>query len=76
MILITGKELKMSMSNWVTLENCNIRKITEKAILIEWKDGDYWIPKSCIEDPDRLEVGDDNITVLITETIAKAKNIN
>lgn len=74
MILIIGKE--KIMSNWVTLENCYICKITEKAILIEWEEENYWIPKNCMEDPERFEEGDDDVTVLITESIAKAKNIN
>lgn len=64
------------MSSWVTLENCYIRKITERALLVEWEEEDYWFPKACVEDPDRFEEGDDNVTVLITEAIAKDKGIN
>jgi hypothetical protein len=67
----------MSESNWVTLEDCTIVKITEKAILINREDWDdpIWFPKTCIEDPDRFDEGDSGMTVLITRRIASEKGI-
>jgi hypothetical protein len=32
-------------------------------------------PKSCVEDPDRFDEGDEGMTVLVTERIAREKGI-
>jgi hypothetical protein len=65
----------MRQSYWVTLENCSILNATQKALEIEHNGEIFWLPKSQIEDPDRLKVGDSDVTVLITEWIADQKGI-
>lgn len=49
--------------------------VTEKAIHVQRGDDFYWLPKSQIEEPDKFEVGDRNITVGMTEWIAQQKEI-
>jgi hypothetical protein len=65
----------MGQSNWVWLEGCRVKKITAAAILIEYDDEEHWIPISQIDQPDRLEQGDEDITIGVTEWIAKQKGI-
>lgn len=65
----------MSASSWVHLEDCTIKRMTGSAFLIEYDGEEFWIPKSQIDDPDRLDTYDTGVTVSITEWIAKQKGI-
>lgn len=67
----------MSASNWVDLEDCTIVKVTEKAMLVECDqlDGQTWIPLSQVDDPEKFETGDEDITVSVTEWWAKKNDI-
>jgi hypothetical protein len=65
----------MGQSNWVYLENVFIVRVTEKALFARLEDGDsHWFPFSQVEDPDRLNTGDE-CTLGITEWIAKKNGI-
>jgi hypothetical protein len=66
-------EKEMSFSGYVHIEVDLIKKITEKAFLVKTNDFDVWLPKSQIADPEDYEEGDENITLSITEWIAKQK---
>jgi hypothetical protein len=67
----------MSASQWVFLEDCTIKAMTEKAMLVECEqlDEPAWIPLSQVEDPDKFEVGDKEISVGVTEWWAKKNGI-
>ncbi len=66
----------MSQSNWVHLEGCNIIKVTEKAVLLEWDDEQHWVPTSQISDAETLEAGDQGVTVSVTEWIAQQRGLD
>jgi hypothetical protein len=67
----------MSASNWVHLEGCNVLRVTDKAMLVEYDDGELWLPLSQIdpESRDQYEEGDEDVTVSITLWLAKEKGI-
>lgn len=67
----------MGQSRYVHLEDCNVLRITDKAVLLEIADEEHWIPISQLADGEdhELEVGDKGITVSVTEWIAKEKGI-
>ena len=67
----------MGQSNYVHLESCKVVAVKEKAVLIEYDDAEYWIPVSQLADGEdhNLEAGDKDITVSISEWIAKQKGI-
>jgi hypothetical protein len=56
-------------SSWVHLDDVAVMNITERAVLILYDGVQHWIPKSQIDDPDRLTTGD-GYTLSITEWIA------
>lgn len=65
----------MSASGYVHLEDCEVLRVTEKAILIKWDGSQYWLPVSQVADADNYEAGDKDVTVSITEWIAGEKGI-
>lgn len=65
----------MGQSQFVHLEECRIVRETDAAFLIEHDGEEHWIPKSQIADPDTYEAGDEDVTVSVTEWIAKQKGI-
>lgn len=65
----------MSASGWIFLEGCRIVKLTNRAVLIEHDDEERWIPLSVIDDPERLEVGDADITIGVKEWFAEKEGI-
>lgn len=66
----------MSQSGYVALEGCDILRETTLAYHVSYEDGEYWIPKSQISDADDYEVGDSDVTLMVTEFIAKEKGIS
>ncbi len=65
----------MSQSGLVHLENCTIKRATDKAFLVVYDESEYWIPRSQIANESDLEEGDDDVTVSATEWIVEQKNI-
>lgn len=65
----------MPQSNYVHLEGCNVVAVTDKAMLIEYDQSEYWLPLSQVADPDNYEKGDEDVTISITEWIAEQKGI-
>ncbi len=65
----------MSASNWVHLEDCEVLKETEKAILIRYDDEEIWLPRSQVSEGDKYTAGDKGVTVSISEYIAREKGI-
>lgn len=54
--------------------SCEIRRVTERAVLIHDGAREAWIPKSQIEDPETLEVGE-HIDMLMAEWLAHDKGL-
>lgn len=49
----------MGQSNWVHLEDCDVIAETDKAILVERKDGSKeWFTRSQISEGEKYEKGD------------------
>lgn len=65
----------MSTSNYVHLEGCSVVAETDKALLINYKDEEYWIPVSQISGADAYDAGDTDVTISITKWIANQKGI-
>ena len=66
----------MSRSNWVYLERCEIVHETDRAMLINYDGNKIWVPKSQINELDRLDVGDTNVTVPISRWFAEKEGID
>jgi hypothetical protein len=68
----------MGATNYIHLEDCDIIAVTDKAVLIEYEDEEYWIPVSQLADGEdhSFERGDEGVTVSISEWIAKEKGID
>lgn len=65
----------MSASNWVHLDVTAVLRETDKALLLEVGDMEAWVPKSHIADADQYEAGDRDVTVSVTEWIAREKGL-
>ncbi len=67
----------MGSSGYVHLEDVEVIRVTEKAILLrhaDW-DEDVWVPLSQVADADDYEAGDVGCTVSVTEWAAREKGI-
>ena len=65
----------MSQSGFIHLEDCAVIKVTDAAILVKHEGEHHWLPKSQVADPETFEAGDTDVTVSITEWLAKQKGI-
>jgi hypothetical protein len=65
----------MSASNYVHLDNCDVIRETENAFLIRYEGEEIWIPRSQLADADDYAAGDEDVTLSVTEWIAKQKGI-
>lgn len=65
----------MGASSWIHLDVEEIKAETDRAFLIVLDDGEHWIPKSHISDPDEYEKGDVGVSMSISEWIAEQKGI-
>lgn len=65
----------MSASNWVHLEDCDVLRVTGKAILVFFEGEQHWFPKSQVSEADKYEEGDSGLTVSVTTWIAEQKGI-
>ena len=65
----------MGASNWVHLDDCDVLRTTEKAILVEYDGEEIWLPRSQVSDGEQYEEGDTGVTISITEYIAREKGI-
>lgn len=61
--------------SWVYATADEIKKVTEKALLADFGGEEIWLPLSQLEDQDRYEEGDCDITIGMSEWIAKQKGI-
>ncbi len=55
---------------YVDLEDCTIKAVTDKAILIEHDGDSVWVPKSVIEDAEQYEKWNRDVTVMVEEWFA------
>jgi hypothetical protein len=66
----------MRASNYVYLDVQVIRQETPKAFQVVTYEGRLeWIPKSQVRDPEDFEAGDCDLTLEITDWIAKEKGL-
>lgn len=67
----------MSASRFVHIHVEKIIQETEKALLcqLDGEDACEWIPFSQIADPDDYQVGDTDVSMAVTEWIAKEKGL-
>ncbi len=65
----------VSQSGYVHVEVEKITGETEKAFAMTIAGEQHWIPKSQMADPDDYEVGDEEVTVSLTEWIAEEKGL-
>jgi hypothetical protein len=66
----------MSASRWVHLEECSVKAVTERAILVEYEGEELWFPLSQVSEGDQYENGDEGVTISVTEWIADQKGID
>jgi len=68
----------MSAAGFVHLDVLLVKKSTGRAMLlvIDGVDGEHWIPLSQMADPDDYEEGDENVTIIVTEWIARLKGLD
>lgn len=67
-------ERTMSFSNYVTLPNVVIKRITDKAMLVDVDNEEVWIPLSQVADSDNYEEGDEG-SLSVTDWIAREKGL-
>jgi hypothetical protein len=65
----------MSQSGYVHLTVEKVVRETASAFLLVIEGEDYWIPKSQIADPETYEPGDEDLTISVTDWIAKQKGL-
>lgn len=65
----------MSASNYVHLDVDEIKVVTDKAMLVVIGDEEHWLPLSQVADPDDYAVGDEDLTLSVTEWIARQKGL-
>ncbi len=66
----------MTQSGWVHLDVQVIRQESDKAFQVVLEDGSiHWLPKSQVDDADAYESGDRDVTISITEWLAKEKGL-
>ena len=65
----------MSSSNWIHLDVEKIVKITDSAMLVLIDSEEFWLPLSQVDDSESFQEDDENITVSVTEWIAKQKGL-
>lgn len=70
------REQPVSQSDWVSLDVQVIRRETEKAFQVVLADGSiHWLPKSQVDSADNLEAGRRDLTIMVTEWIARLKEL-
>ncbi len=53
---------------------CEIRRVTDKAVLIHDGTREAWIPRSQIEEPEEFEIGE-HVEILMPKWLAKDKGL-
>ncbi len=68
----------MSNSSYVHLEDCEVIRLTDSAALIDVDGERIWLPLSQMApgEADKLEAGDEHVTISVTKWIAKQKGID
>jgi len=69
----------MSASSWVHLDDCVVKRVTAKALLVEYDGEEPWLPKSQVSEAEQYEEGDgatDGVTISITEWLASQKGLS
>lgn len=65
----------MTASSWVHISVEEIIRETDSTFLFQIGDDQVWIPRSQVANPDDYEEGDKDLTVSITEWIAKQNGL-
>ena len=72
---LRGGMKPVSHSSWVHLEGCKVLRVTDKAMLVEYSDSEIWLPLSQVSESGQYEAGDEDVTISITEWLAKQKGL-
>lgn len=72
---LRGGMKPVSHSHWVHLDVELVKKVTEKAMLVVVGGEEYWLPLSQVSEGEKYEEGDADLTVSVTEWIAKQKGL-
>jgi hypothetical protein len=59
----------------VTIEVDRVKHVTDDAFLFVIDGAEHWIPKSCCDDPDGIDKGDEDIEVEIAEWKAEQEGL-
>lgn len=65
----------MSHGGYVHVRVDKIKRVTEKALLAVIEDEEVWIPLSQISDEEDYDEGDSDVTLSVTEWIAREKGL-
>ncbi len=65
----------MSYSNYVTLPNVTIKKITTMAMLVDIDDEEVWLPLSQVANGESYQEGDEG-SLSVTDFIAREKDLD
>jgi len=67
----------VSAGRFVYLEDVTVKRLTDRAVLVEWDGEEYWLPLSQLEENgDNLRAGESGYTLGLTEWICKQKGID
>ena len=61
----------MMEKEYVDLDNCTILAESDMAFRVEYEGDIQWIAKSQIEQHDRLDVGDEDVNISVTEWLCE-----
>lgn len=70
----------MAASGWVHLVGCTVKRLTDKAVLLEVPNGndwrEVWVPRSQVSEAgDNLSEGDIDVTVSVKEWFASKEGL-
>lgn len=61
--------------SWVYITAESVEQVTPNAICIKYRGQRIWLPKSQIEEPEKFDYGDTDVTIGMSEWIAQQKEI-
>lgn len=65
----------LNNDKWVSFEDVEVKKETDKAILCDIEGEEIWIPKSQISDDSEVYEEDTSGTLIISRWLAKEKDL-
>ncbi len=65
----------MGAGNWVHVDVNEILRATDAALLCQIGDVEVWLPRSQISEGEQYEAGDTDVTLSVSEWIAREKGL-